>query len=352
MPEMLFVENSLQQLVKAATYFTSYDLEICVGYASTTGALLLKPLFDAARNKRVIVGLNQTNKVAAYERLVDLGAEVYVYPTKAFSLFHPKIYFGGFDAQAWSMIGSSNLTDNGLFKSVERNVFMSGQRYDEPFLSIERNIQSFREEAYIFDNSIRNELTIIFRSMGEQKNEYEFVKRLSIAGIVPKSKANLSIPDESQRVAVDTFIAFVKTTRLEYGYQILLLLVILRNRDEIINIEAAALFFIRFYQQRQLKGLPVEKQYNGKNALVQDIDTVSIAKVRQMIKTSPFPRFESKGFLDLTDDGQSFILNQALLEGLTSEHKRELHGIATKRLANHFDQSETEIQELINAAIR
>ncbi len=47
-----------------------------------------------------------------------------------------------------------------------------------------------------------------------------------------------------------------------------------------------------------------------------------------MVKTRPFPRFEREGLLGLSEDGQYFQINPALLEDLTSEMKGGLGELA------------------------
>ncbi|MGZ6367911.1 MAG: phospholipase D-like domain-containing protein, partial [Ktedonobacteraceae bacterium] len=81
--------------------------------------------------------------------------------TSIYTLFHPKIYFGKLNAQAWAMVGSSNLTKRGLSLNVEHNLFITGQRHTEPFISIEAQIAAFCSEAYPFDSAIEKELAKI-----------------------------------------------------------------------------------------------------------------------------------------------------------------------------------------------
>jgi HKD family nuclease len=77
----------------------------------------------------------------------DCNVEVYLYVTSIYTLFHAKIYFGKLNAQAWAMVGSSNLTKRGLSMNVEHNLFITGQRHTEPFISIEAQIAAFCSEA-------------------------------------------------------------------------------------------------------------------------------------------------------------------------------------------------------------
>jgi len=90
----------------------------------------------------------------------DCNVEVYVYVTSIYTLFHPKIYFGKFNALAWAMVGSSNLTKRGLSWNVEHNLFITGQRHIEPSISIEAQIAAFCSQAYLFDADIEKELVV------------------------------------------------------------------------------------------------------------------------------------------------------------------------------------------------
>ena len=49
-----------------------------------------------------------------------------------------------------------------------------------------------------------------------------------------------------------------------------------------------------------------------------------LAGLYTMIKTDPFPRFERKGLLDISEDNQYYIVNPALLAALTPSSKDEL----------------------------
>ena len=74
-------------------------------------------------------------------------------------------------------------------------------------------------------------------------------------------------------------------------------------------------------------GLTPEKSYHSRRAIA-EIPDVSRSKMRQMLKTSPFPRFERQGLLDISEDNQYFILNPALLAALTPVSKLALRAIA------------------------
>ena len=252
-------------------------------------------------------------------------------------LFHPKIYFGVLNSQAWMMVGSSNLTYNGLSGNIEQNVFVTGQRHTEPFVSIESQIATFQQQAYLFDENIEKQLQEIEHKLGSYPQEAEYKKRLFASGIRPKTTVERVIPLEAQQTAVDTLFNFATNTHLEYGYQILLLLAMLDQTNEhgFISVDEAAYYFIEFYKQRREAGLSSEKIYGFKRAIMDD-PNVSLAKTRQMLKTSPFPRFERQGLLDISEDGQYFVVNPALVEALTEEVKSKLKNIAIERLRNHF----------------
>jgi len=126
-------------------------------------------MLKTAPKARAIVGLNVLNRVSAFQMLRDdCNVEVYVYVTSIYTLFHPKIYFGKMNAQAWALVGSSNLTKRGLSMNVEHNLFITGQRHTEPFISIEAQVAAFCNQAYLFDIDIETKLRKIEREPGSR----------------------------------------------------------------------------------------------------------------------------------------------------------------------------------------
>jgi hypothetical protein len=73
--------------------------------------------------------------------------------------------------------------------------------------------------------------------------------------------------------------------------------------------------------------------------------------MRQMIKTSPFPRYERQGLMEMSNDGQYFVMNPAIVVGLTDEERQALRATAIKQLANHFEQPEVEIEDIVFQSI-
>ena len=347
------IDKSLEVLLRTETDFPGYFLDLCSGYVSTSGVLLLKRLLKKAPRVRVVVGLNPTNRISAFQMLRDdCGAEVYVYITSQYTLFHPKIYFGTLTSSAWAMVGSSNLTKSGLSTNVEHNLFITGQRHTEPFLSIETRIAAFISQAYLFDNEIEKRLKEIEQKIGNTASEMDFKKWLYKFDIKPKTRQGFSIPSEAQQVAVDTLLEFVENTKLEYAYQMLLLLIMLCHSDEngLFSLEEATFYFVEFYRLRREADLIVEKSYRSRRAVVDNPDA-SLSQIRQMLKASPFPRFERQGMLDISEDGQYFIMNPALLEALTPMLIQKIRSRAIQRIAAHFGEEEVMMEALVMKAI-
>ncbi|MDQ2714239.1 MAG: phospholipase D family protein [Chloroflexota bacterium] len=355
MPDLTIrvVDKSLEELLRTTEDFPAAAIELSVGYVSASGVLLLRPIFKSAQSIRAVVGLAPLNRLSAFQRLRDFGAEVYVYVADTNTIFHPKIYFGTANAKAWAMVGSANLTQNGLLANIERNLFITGQRHTEPFISLETQIAAFREQAYPFDAAMEQTLREIERSLGTNPPEGEYKRRLIAHGIKPKKKAGYAIPQEAQQVALDTLMEFARNTRLEYAYQMLLLLVLLRYSDEhgLFSVRETADRFSAFYRLRQEAGLPREKRYAGPRRAIVDNADVSRSEIENMLKVSPFPRFERQGLLDISEDSQSFIVNAALLATLSPANKQALRVLAIKRLAAHFGEDEAGIEGLVVRAI-
>ncbi len=347
------VDNSLAVLLQAEKDFPGYSLDICSGYVSTDGVVLLKRMLRAAPRARTIVGLNITNRLSAFQMLRDdCNVEVYLYVTSFYTLFHPKIYFGALNAQAWAMVGSSNLTKRGLSMNVEHNLFITGQRHTEPFITIEGQIAAFCSEAYIFDSAIEKELEKVEEGLRAGTSEKEYKQRLLTLGLKPKAQLDIAIPYEAQQVALETLFSFVENTKLEYAYQMLLLLVMLKRVDENgeFSLKETAHCFSEFYRLRREAGLPAEKSYGLKHAVV-DNPNATISQLCQMLKTSPFPRFERQGLLELSEDERSFVVNPALLEALAPAVREKLRRMAIARLVEHFGEREDVIVGRVEGSI-
>lgn len=345
------VDNALDLLLQTAKDFSGASLDICTGYISTSGILSLQSMLKSASTPRAIVGLNPTNRLNAFRKLRALGVQVYIYVAPPRTLFHPKIYFGASGTQAWAMIGSSNLTESGMLNNIEHNLLITGQRHIEPFSSIEARIEAFIKQSYPFDHEFEKRLLEVERKMmrGSEANRYD--EYLTSSGIIPKEKLEQAIPVEVQRVALETLYKFSRSTRLEYAYQMLLLLIMLYAGDENgwFSVEKAARYFIEFYRLRREAGLLPEKKRGNKLAVADNPHT-SVAEMCEMVKTNPFPRFERQGLLELSEDGQYFVTNGALLKVLTLEVKNELRAIAIERLAEHFDESTISLSNLLETA--
>ncbi len=350
-----FVDKSLQMLLQAGKDYPNANLDFSVAYVSAVGVSLLQPLLKTTGRKRAVVGLTPINRLNAFLRLQDLDVEVYVYVAESRRVFHPKIYYGATNAKSWAMIGSSNLTQNGLSFNVERNLFIVGQRHTEPFSSIEAQLDTFRIQAYPFDTSIQRVLEKIenkerFAKLPEDK----YLQELRSAGIEPKAIdiGIIPIPQEVQNIALGALEDLIRSSRLEYAYQMLLLLVMLKHADinGVFSMEETAICFSQFYSFRVEAGLPIEKIYGSKSAEVEKHwnDTRNLKRI---IKTNPFPRFERRGLLDLSEDVAYLIINPALLAKLTPSLKSKLRSEAIDKLATHFSEDRQMIEEMVIKAI-
>lgn len=347
-----FVDKSLQALLKAGNDYPNSDIDFSVAYVSATGVSWLRPLIKKAKRKRAVVGLCTLNRVNALLGLRDLGVEVYLYVAKSKSVFHPKIYYGATNTQAWAMIGSSNLTQNGLILNVERNLLITGQRHTEPFASLEAQLEAFRAQSYFFDRDIQKTLVEIERKMVKKISDEEYLEKLIDAGIKPRTEIVSAIPIEIRQVALEALRRFARTTPLVHAYQMLLMLTILFRADKngFLSVEEVIDCFLAFYNLRSNAGLRREVSSGSKQAVVEN-PYVTRSEMRQMLKNSPLPRFERKGLLDISEDNQYFIVNPALIAILTPSLEQELRSIAIRRIAEHFDEDELMIETMITKSI-
>ena len=70
-----------------------------------------------------------------------------------------------------------------------------------------------------------------------------------------------------------------------------------------------------------------------------------------MLKTSPYPRFERQGLLELSEDDRSFVVNPALLEALTPAVRESLRRMTIARLVEHFGEGEDVVEGMVGRSI-
>ena len=83
-------------------------------------------------NIRLYIGvdLNGTSK-EALEKLIELEIETYIVFSPNNIIYHPKIYTFEGDIFSRAIVGSSNLTERGLFQSVESSVCVTFHNEDD-----------------------------------------------------------------------------------------------------------------------------------------------------------------------------------------------------------------------------
>lgn len=102
-----------------------YDSFTClVAFASYGGISALTPYIKQEKDRgvkiRIILGVDQkgTSK-DALEEVLSWGVDAWIYHTRSFNIFHPKIYLFENTDIFTLIVGSNNLTEMGLVKNIE-----------------------------------------------------------------------------------------------------------------------------------------------------------------------------------------------------------------------------------------
>lgn len=119
-----------------------------VAFASNSGVRLLMPFILEAKPKYkelcfyIGVDDNGTSK-EALQQLIDNSVPTYIFHTQSAMIFHPKIYM--FEGRNWIrlVIGSTNLTNSGLFVNVEAAVSMDFRPSDPQGKKIVTQIKDY-----------------------------------------------------------------------------------------------------------------------------------------------------------------------------------------------------------------
>lgn len=193
-------ENSIgKKLIK---FFGDKDFHTFTGitaFASQTGINGLAKHIEAAKKNlkkiSIVTGVDQkgTSK-EALEELLSLNIDTYVFFQPSFTIFHPKIYlFEGLE-KSELIIGSSNLTSQGLFTNVETSLLIS------------------------IDNRVEADRQIIEQLKEYFKGIFEFtdpnLKRLNKKIITELVNANI-VPNEAERMAAQDKVEKIEKKETE-----------------------------------------------------------------------------------------------------------------------------------------
>nr|BBH94368.1 hypothetical protein KTA_25670 [Thermogemmatispora argillosa] len=347
------VNQPLEQLVAIAERYSGMDLELAVAYISPNGVRGLNPLIKAAKRTRITVGVAPVNRVEAFRQLQELGAEIYIYLTEPGYTFHPKVYYGSMsNGLAWAMIGSSNLTNNGLGLNVELNLLIEGRRFGEPFTKLEAVLEGYRKQAHPLTEELYRKLEAAEQRLGSQVRERDYAEYLCRKGISVAARPTLSIPEPLQHQALEELERYMRETRMVYAYQMLLCLVMLTRADErgFFSQRETAACVRRFYQLRDQEGLPRERRRGGRRAAIEDPELDEDAFI-DIIRINPFPRLERRGLLEKSTEGDYYIVSPVLVQALTPEVRARLRDLAIQRLVQHFKEERATIERLVSKAI-
>lgn len=137
--------SRLATAIKSGQYET---LHAFVAFVSSSGATQLTDLFDQnpvfKKHSELFIGIDQkaTSK-EALEVILKSEIKTYLYYSVSFPIYHPKIYILRGPNQFLITIGSSNLTDSGLFQNVEASLMVSFDKHCKDGLTLLSQIENY-----------------------------------------------------------------------------------------------------------------------------------------------------------------------------------------------------------------
>lgn len=161
-------------------------------FASQAGVNgLSKYISNAKKHLKVITivtGVDQkgTSK-EALEALLDLDVEAYVFYQPSITIFHPKIYLFEGDTKSELILGSSNLTSQGLFTNVEASLLVSIDNKNAADQQIVKQLKDYF--SGIFDRTDPN----------IKKLTKQLIEDLVKSKVVPTEAERKAIQDKAEK---------------------------------------------------------------------------------------------------------------------------------------------------------
>lgn len=183
------VGNHLVKLLADKEFHAFTAISAFVSQAGVRGLL---PYINEAKKHlnviTVITGVDQkgTSK-EALEALLELDVNAYVFYQPSITIFHPKIYlFEGIKKSAL-IIGSSNLTAQGLFSNIETSLLLQIQNETDKEIIVQ--LKNYYKG--LFDLTEPN----------LKKLDKKLIKALLKANVVPTEEARKALQEEAQKTA-------------------------------------------------------------------------------------------------------------------------------------------------------
>ena len=108
----------------------------------------------------IVVGIDQNGtSEEALEDLLELDIGASIFYTRSPSTYHPKIYIFDGEDQGRVIIGSSNLTNSGLFRNIESSILVDFERPDREGEELVNEVREYYEPLLTGDSPNVHELS-------------------------------------------------------------------------------------------------------------------------------------------------------------------------------------------------
>lgn len=147
------VGNKLIEFLSSGDYNSFFGISAFASAAGVKGLShfinLAKPRFG--KGLSIVVGIDQNGtSVEALEEILELGINSYIFYQKEAPIFHPKIYIFQGDIECRIIVGSSNLTANGLFCNHEGSILLEFDLKDKEGVQLLNSIKGYYSTLFNF----------------------------------------------------------------------------------------------------------------------------------------------------------------------------------------------------------
>ncbi len=187
------------------------------------------------------------------------------------------------------------------------------------------NVQAETVGRYIADGRIRADLSV---PISENRRMYYF-NPATVEAYAAEFGWTLITPETIKEMFMD----FVGKMDMSYSYKPVLLLALFECIDDMgrASIDEITRFFIRFYAERQERGVFVEKP----NSIFAR-GSVLEKDAKALILRNPFKRFADMRFLAYAPDLEHVVLDKDIRKRLTPDEVTAIRGVCLRKLDEYF----------------
>lgn len=333
---------------------------LCSAYLSVSGLEFLAPLLDTATKVYGVFGAGPLTEPRAIRLLLQRNADIRLFPHSVDSEFHAKCYLGLVgNGEAWTAVGSANLTGRGARGNVELLATMTGPVDAPLFVDLLAWLQELHSCALVPTDGLLESLQYLHEEYRGVTKVIQQVNNQLAATVTRTGGISLQGVEQFQaRLHSEMLLTYIRSTQLFASYKLVILGLLLASPDGRLTLSECAQSFHKFYLRLEVSGTLPERRTGHPPPHMLSPRNLSTTDVEALILKEPKRAFRNSNGIVIygkTASGQYIAIARSLWATLEHESRRAALDAVLDRLGDYYRRhggSPSNVQQTLLSVIR